>query len=133
LENNMYLGIDLISITRFEDWQKKSIQSLSRIFHESEIVYCLKNIDKSAERFAVCFASKEALFKAITQYDPFHKIPFLTVASVCYVQRHESGLPIMFVDWQQLRPYFSTQDLLVKTVSMSVSHEKEYAVVVVWF
>ena len=129
----MYLGIDLISIARFAHWHKKPIQSLSRIFHEAEIAYCLKNIDKSAERFAARFAAKEALFKAITQDDPYHKIPFLTLASSFHVERHSSGLPLMFVDWQRLQPYFSKQEVMTKSVSMSVSHEKEYAVVVVWF
>jgi len=126
------LGIDLVSVHRFKDWHKKSIKMLQRVFHNVEITYCLQDAGRSAERFAVRFAAKEAFFKAFTQYNPNHTLSFLTFLSCCYVQKHVSGLPFMIVDWERLRRFFSEQNDRVEKIFLSISHEKDYAVVVVW-
>lgn len=130
----IFIGVDLVLVSRFNDWHKKPVMMLQRIFHDSEISYCLENINKSAERFAVRFAGKEAIFKAITQYDPKHKIPFLTLASSCFIKKDVSGLPLVVIDWQILSNYFSTSKKeLSKQIFLSVSHEKEHAIVIAWF
>ena len=56
------IGIDSIEIARFRLWHTYSYRQLSRIFSSEEIDYCLSNIIKSSERFAVRFAAKEAFF-----------------------------------------------------------------------
>jgi len=61
----MHIGIDAVEINRFEHWHKYPTNILARIFTEQEINYCLQNKLKSAERFAVRFAAKEAVYKAL--------------------------------------------------------------------
>lgn len=122
------LGTDLVSVRRFNNWHKKSTVALQRVFHDIEIIYCLKDTTRSAERFAVRFAAKEALFKALTQYDSNHKLPFLTLLSCCYVQRHSSGLPIMIVDWQKLMLFFSIPDKEQPKILLTTSHDDNSAI-----
>ena len=72
------IGIDSVEITRFAHWHTYSQKQLLRVFGQSEIEYCLSLPIKSAERFAVRFAAREALFKAYSSWQPNHTIPFLT-------------------------------------------------------
>lgn len=62
------IGIDTVEIYRFENWKNYNIQQLNHIFTLKEIEYCLSLPLKSAERFAVRFAAKEAFFKALSSY-----------------------------------------------------------------
>ena len=59
------LGIDAVEVDRFEHWHTYNHKKLSKFFAQEEIDYCLSLPIKSAERFAVRFAAKEAGMKAI--------------------------------------------------------------------
>ena len=75
------LGIDAIEIDRFSNYSTR--KNLQRLFHPEEIIYCLSNPSKSAERFALRFAAKEAFFKALTQANGgTPPCPFLTLCSI---------------------------------------------------
>lgn len=67
------IGIDSVDIARFEQWHTYSHKKLLRVFSPAEIAYSLENPTKSAERFAVRFAAKEALFKALTPLRYIHQ------------------------------------------------------------
>lgn len=70
------IGIDSVDIERFTEWHTYPRQSLSRIFSDQEIDYCLECPTKSAERFAARFAAREAFLKALHQAMPTIQIPF---------------------------------------------------------
>lgn len=73
------IGIDTVEVKRFANWHTKSEKQLLRIFSQLEVAYCLNVRVKSAERFAVRFAAREALYKGLSQAFPDYKIPFLTL------------------------------------------------------
>jgi holo-[acyl-carrier protein] synthase len=75
------IGVDTVDIKRFALWHTYTQKTLRRIFSQEEIDYCLIDVNKSAERFAVRFAAREALYKALSYAFPDKKIPFLTLCS----------------------------------------------------
>jgi len=87
-------GIDIIEIKRFASWHIYSPKKLSRIFSPQEIEYCLENTHKSTERFAVRFAAREALYKALCAAFPDNKLPFLTLCAHTTIQKVNS-VPVM--------------------------------------
>lgn len=84
------IGIDTIDIKRFAQWYTYSHKKLGRIFSPEEIEYCLENTHKSAERFAVRFAAREALYKAFCAAFPRNKLPFLTLCAHTIIQKVNS-------------------------------------------
>lgn len=75
------IGVDTIEVERFVLWHTYSNKKLLRIFSQEEIDHCLKTLHKSAERFAVRFAAREALYKALSCVKPDKKIFFLTLCA----------------------------------------------------
>lgn len=84
------IGIDTIEIERFALWHAYLPKKLQRIFSIDEIRYCLENKNKSAERFAVRFAAREALYKALSYAYPDKKIPFLTLCAKVTIKKINS-------------------------------------------
>lgn len=104
------IGIDIVEINRFSDKPySKNENFYKKIFHESEIKYCLNN-KNSAESFAAKFAIKESVIKSID-----HKIDFLNILT----------------DHSNLQPTVSITNNFSHTFLVSVSHEKNNAVAVV--
>ena len=95
------IGVDTVEVVRFAQWHTYSRKTLSRIFSDEEIEYCLAQINKSAERFAVRFAAREAFFKAFSYAFPSHTVPFLTLCKNISIQKKGSR-PFLVFDWLQL-------------------------------
>ena len=113
------IGIDTVEINRFTAWHTYSIKKLQRIFSVQEIEYCLQDHKKSAERFAVRFAAREALYKALSSFNS-KMMPFLTLCS--YVQIKKIGQrPILELDVQ------SGIDLTQLKIHLSLSHSRTHA------
>ena len=93
----IHLGIDALDIHRCSDWSTYQKDRLRRLFSENEIQYCLTNKAKAAERFAVRFAAKEALFKALA---PIKRLPLLRLYR--YSQVIFTPHPSMEVNWAAL-------------------------------
>ena len=90
------IGVDTVDIERFILWHTYTNKKLSRIFSAEEIDYCLQDQHKSAERFAVRFATREALYKALSYAFTNKKIPFLTLcAHTCIAKK--DGRPVLIV------------------------------------
>ena len=118
------IGVDTIQVERFSQWYTYSKKKLSRIFSQEEIDYCLQQPDKSSERFAVRFAAREALYKALSYLYPDKKIPFLTLCSRITITKIAS------------RPYLMvTGDIGVGLngffIHLSLSHTRTYATALV--
>ena len=111
------VGIDAIEIERCNEWANYSEKKLRRIFSKEEIAYCLSNRLKSAERFAVRFAAKEALYKALKK-----KVPLLRLFAHSELTKNPE--PTLIVNWQALgiKPY---------TLEVSLTHTSKMAIAVV--
>jgi|SRR5690606_31235858 len=95
------IGVDSVEIQRFAHWHTYSHKKLLRIFSQQEIEYCLQQPNKSAERFAVRFAAREAFFKAICAAFPNISFPFLTLCKYVSVEK-QKGRPILVFDWKSI-------------------------------
>lgn len=121
-------GIDLVEIVRFADWHKKDHKQLLRTFSQEEIDYCLSDVDKSAQRFAVRFAAREALYKALCAAWATMEIPFLTLCkSVAITKKHRA--PQLIIDWKQIDDV--PEEIKKIIIHCSLTHEKLHAVAMV--
>jgi phosphopantetheine--protein transferase-like protein len=60
----MLLGVDIVELDRFDDLIKRRPNIINKLFTEAEISYCNKS-KSPTKHFAVRFAAKEALIKAV--------------------------------------------------------------------
>lgn len=97
----IHVGVDAIEIARFKEWHMFSFKKLNRIFTNSEIAYCLSVPGKEAERFAVRFAAKEALYKALCSYTNL-TFPLLTLCRYVELVKKDNGCPSLVIDWAHL-------------------------------
>lgn len=119
------IGVDVVEIARFAAWHTFSHAQLRRIFSEKEIAHCLAVPARSAERFAVRFAAREALFKALSQagYPP---IPFLKLCAAVQLVHAPSGAPELVIDWNMLGLGAQKSPVL-----LSLSHANTVAIAMV--
>ena len=96
------VGIDSVEIERFAHWKQYSHKKLSRLFSQEEIDYCLSSPFKSAERFALRFAAREAFFKAFSQLAPGIKAPFLTVCKQVAIKIAPNGHRYLEINWSSI-------------------------------
>lgn len=114
------IGIDAVEIKRFKNWHTRTKLQLQKLFSDEEIAYCLSEPRKSAERFAVRFAAKEAFLKALTLTK---KIPLLRVCRAVSITKNDE-VPQLVVDWTLLK-------LSPMKMHCSLSHADKMAIVMV--
>ncbi|HEV2916945.1 MAG TPA: holo-ACP synthase [Candidatus Babeliales bacterium] len=119
------IGIDTVDIERFWHWHTKSVSQLERIFSSEEIAYCLYNKTKSAERFAVRFATKEACAKVISVLLQ-KPMPLLQICRIFSVTKNRNGVPYLYMQKMILPEYIYTY-----TWHISLTHSKHTATAVV--
>jgi len=101
------IGIDIVEIKRFTNKPyKTNMNFYKKIFHESEITYCL-NCKNFAECFAGKFAIKEAVIKSIPK-----NITFLDI----------------LIDYSNSKPVVTLINDSSYSFLVSLTHEKLYAV-----
>ena len=115
------IGIDMVDIVRFANWHTYSHTTLRRIFSLDEIEYCTSLTSQSAQRFAVRFAAREALYKALCQAVPDYKIPFLTLCKHTEIKKDMHGAPYVVVNWGALQMQHSVHVLLSMTHTCSTA------------
>jgi len=123
----IFLGLDIVDIQRFDNWFLYSDKYLLKIFSINEINYCKSNIEKSAERFALRFAFKESLYKALNQF-MLKKINFLQFSKLCSLNTlNANELPKILIKDELL----NTLNIKDFKLSFSLSHSRLSAVAVV--
>ena len=104
------IGIDIVEIKRFSKKPyKTNMNFYKKIFHESEINYCL-NHKNSAQYFAGKFAIKESIIKSIPK-----NIDFLDI----------------LIDYSNSKPTVTLINDSSYSFLVSLTHEELYAVSVV--
>lgn len=127
----MWIGVDLVTISRAETFITKSPQVLSRFFHSHEIEYASHlEGNQKLSYFAACFAAKEAFYKAFCQFLVQEKntqlVPSLwRVARHLKMHKHSLGLPLLDVN----SVFFGYTDSF--DIRLSYSHEKDHLVAIV--
>jgi holo-[acyl-carrier protein] synthase len=106
----MNIGVDIVEIDRIAK-SMRNARFLKRVFSAQEIAYCRAH-RHAAQHFAVRFAAKEAVWKAVGN-------PRLTHRDI-QVQNRADGKPEIHFPGK-----FKS---LARHVSVSLSHGREYAV-----
>src|ERR1051325_5126288 len=111
----MDVGVDIVEIDRITK-SERNPRFLKRVFAPSEVVYCRAR-KNAAQHFAVRFAAKEAVWKAVGEPKLLHRD--------IQIRNMPNGKPkVMFP------ARFSK---LAKRVSISLSHGRDYAVAMAIF
>ncbi|NPA74103.1 MAG: holo-ACP synthase [Epsilonproteobacteria bacterium] len=112
------IGVDIVDIKRFERfYDKYKEKALKRYLNDSEIELSKQKI----ETLAGFFASKEAISKALG----------------CGIGKELTFLDIRIHKSPKNAPYFTlpkqiVEKYAVKDTSLSISHEKEYAIAIAY-
>src|SRR5271157_2195435 len=105
----MMIGIDIVDVSRIEALEQRHGEHfLRRVFTDWEIAYA-HGKRRSSETFAGRFAAKEAFMKALGRRLPWRDIEVLS---------GERGRPLICYNGERYE-------------SVSISHEKSYAVAAV--
>ena len=111
----MDVGIDIGEIDRISK-QVRNPRFLKRVYAPQEVAYC-RSRKNSAQHFAVRFAAKEAVWKAVGEPRLLHKD--------IQVRNRPNGKPRVIFPKRFAR--------LGRRVSISLSHGRDYAVAVAIF
>ncbi len=106
----MEIGLDIIEIDRIKRLARRAPRFLSRIFTSSEISYC-RSKKNPWQHFAVRFAAKEAVWKALD--DEAVSLKDISVS------RDDRGKPGVLLKGRR-----------ASTLKLSLSHSERYAVAV---
>lgn len=85
----MKIGIDIEEVSRFSKLVKDK-SFLKRVFSREEIEYCLSKKHSAAQHFAVRFAAKEAVWKAVNHLKNI-------VITDIFIKNENSGKPQVFI------------------------------------
>ncbi len=121
------IGVDAVAIKRFAHWHQFSQKQLLKIFTPYELAYSLGSPLKTAERFAVRFAAKEALYKAISGL--FKVRSLYGCARYIGIEHTFDQKPLLILDWEAL--LCDQRDLLnVRSLKahVSLTHAEEIAI-----
>lgn len=111
----MDVGVDIVEIHRIAK-QIRNPRFLRRVYTAGEIAYCQAR-RQAAQHFAVRFAAKEAVWKAVGQKSLLHRD--------IQVRNRADGKPEVIFPRRFRR--------LARLVSISLSHGREYAVAMALF
>ena len=107
------VGIDIVEISRVAALAKKNKRFLARVFSPEEIRYC-RDKKRKWQHFAVRFAAKEAVWKAVGRAG-------LNLKDIA-VRRAASG-----------RPSVILEGAAAENIEVSLTHTENYAAAVAMF
>jgi len=105
-------GVDIVEITRIKKFVDENIDNLERVFSPHEIEYCNSKNKNKYESFAVRFAAKEAVMKALDDKS-------LALNSISVVNL-STGKPSIVMNNKDIKN--------TKNISLSLSHCENYAI-----
>ena len=111
----MDVGVDIVEIHRIAK-QTRNVRFLKRVFTKQEVAYCQAR-KNSAQHFAVRFAAKEAVWKAVGEPRLLHRD--------IQVRNKPNGKPEVIFPKRFAK--------LARRVSISLSHGRDYAVAMAVF
>jgi holo-[acyl-carrier protein] synthase len=111
----MEIGVDIVEIHRIAK-QTGNARFLKRIFTPQEVTYCRAR-KNSAQHFAVRFAAKEAVWKAVGEPKLLHRD--------IQIRNLANGKPEVIFPKRFSR--------IARRVSISLSHGRDYAVAMAIF
>lgn len=104
------IGIDIVEVNRFAEKPFVTNEKFyKKIFRDSEINYCLNNLN-SSQSFAAKFAVKEAVIKSIND---------------------QIGMLDILTDYVDSKPIVSIMNDTSYSFLVSITHEKSFAIAVV--
>jgi len=117
----MDIGTDIIEIDRIDHLLRKYPNFRSRFFTEREIAYCERK-KYPAQHYAARFAAKESILKALgNELSEIIRFRDLEIIN------NRSGKPEVSLHNQA---YIFSQKRGIKTIKISLSHCKAYAIAV---
>jgi len=123
----MDVGVDIVEIKRIAK-AVKNARFLARVFTAGEVSYCRAR-KNSAQHFAVRFAAKEAVWKAISSEMGRRSSGDRSRTTLLHrdiqVRNHPNGKPEVIFPGKFAK--------LAKRVSISLSHGRDYAVAMALF
>lgn len=119
-KDNMQIqtGIDIIEVKRIQEAIERQGEAfLKRIYTQKEIAYCSNTGKMQYQHYAVRFAAKEAIYKAISS-----KLPegIGDIWNKIEIENDEIHKPIANLDQLKLP--------IIESMDLSLSHLAEYAV-----
>ena len=113
------MGVDIIEINRIKTAIERDNKFKERLFTKKEIEYC-ESKAKKIQHYAARFASKEAFFKALgTGWR--NGMSWTDIS----IENDKLGKPEITLSGETFS-YFNK--LKLKSITLSISHSKEYAV-----
>ncbi|SDN15900.1 holo-[acyl-carrier protein] synthase [Daejeonella rubra] len=110
IQGHTHVGNDLVFIP---DFQKSLTEDFKRkVYTSNELAYC-ERFDDSIIRYASTWAAKEAVYKALKQFDP----SAISWKKIEISREKIAGKPAAIIHGQKLN----------YTISLSISHDGEYA------
>lgn len=121
------VGIDSIEINRFDHWHNYCQRQLLKVFSQQELAYSFEIPVKRAERLALRFSAKEALFKALCTAFPNHPFNFFRVCKAVKIERL-NNIPYLAINWSDIG---IVQPSMTPKAIASFTHTKVYATTIV--
>lgn len=110
IQGQTFVGNDLVFIPDFEKSLTEEFKS--KVYTTNELAYC-ELFDDSIIRYASTWAAKEAVYKALKQYDA----AAISWKKIEITREKIAGKPTVTIHGQQT-PY---------SINLSISHDGEYA------
>ncbi len=110
----MFVGVDTIEISRFDQEQLLNSRFMNLCFTQSEQEYCFSKTN-SAEHFAGRYVAKEAVVKALSGINK------TLVYSQIEIRNKDNGRPYVIL-------HTTDEELLKVKIDVSISHSKTDAV-----
>jgi holo-[acyl-carrier protein] synthase len=127
------IGVDIVSIQRFERWKHFPSERLNTIFSAQEIGDCRAD-DKTLliDKLAARFAAKEAFYKALSAVCVSYGFTATTFSlrSICPIVEVRYGMwgvPVLQVAWERIEQIMGARVSRVD-VHLSLSHERDMAI-----